>query len=87
MATKKKSKGKQEITTEPKVPPRQNDPLLGDPPEEPMRMGITEPKAPPTPKPETMPCPDCNGRGFTERHYGLIQRKCDTCNGTGKVLV
>ncbi|GAG06413.1 unnamed protein product [marine sediment metagenome] len=32
-----------------------------------------------------MKCPDCEGKGFTEEHHGLIMIECATCKGTKEV--
>jgi len=38
-------------------------------------------------------CPDCDGRGYmvvewsNENEHGQDTRKCDFCDGTGRVLV
>jgi len=32
-----------------------------------------------------MKCPGCQGRRFKEFHYGLLQRRCQECKGTGEI--
>jgi len=32
-----------------------------------------------------MKCPGCDGKGFIEKHYGLLTMKCSECKGTGEI--
>ena len=32
-----------------------------------------------------MKCPGCDGKGFIEKHYGLVMVKCSECKGTGEI--
>ena len=32
-----------------------------------------------------MKCPGCDGKGFIEKHYGLVMAKCSECKGTGEI--
>ena len=32
-----------------------------------------------------MRCPGCDGKGFLEYDYGLVQRRCPKCKGTGEI--
>ena len=34
---------------------------------------------------EPTTCPVCHGTGIEELAYGLVQRKCGNCGGTGKI--